>query len=81
MRFITPILFAAAAAYVGWQNGQHTDRVLVLPFLDVIAPATAGDAAAQGALTVQILFGLAVVFALWEGYRMMRDRQADDTPQ
>lgn len=80
MRFVTPILFAAAAAYVGWQNGQHTDRVLVLPFLDVIAPGTAGNAAAQGALSVQILVGLAVVFGLREGYRMMRDRRADGAP-
>jgi hypothetical protein len=78
MRFITPVLFAAAAVYVGWQNGQHTDRALVLPFLDIIAPGTTGNIAAQGALTVNILFGLAVVFGLWEIFRMMRDRQSDD---
>ncbi|MDP2314921.1 MAG: hypothetical protein Q8P41_18625 [Pseudomonadota bacterium] len=78
MRFLTPALFAAAAVYVGWQNAQHTDRALVLPFLDVVAPGTAGNVAAQGALSVNILWGLAAVFTLWELFRMRRDRKADD---
>lgn len=78
MRFITPLLFAAAAVYVGWQNAQYTDRALVLPFLEVLAPATKGDMAAQGALTVNLLWGLAAFFTTWELFRMFRDRKADD---
>ncbi len=78
MRFITPGLFAVAAVYVGWYNKQHTDRALVLPFLEELAPSTAGDMAAQGALTIKILFGLAIVFGLWEVVRMVQTRRADD---
>ena len=78
MRFVTPALFAAAAVYIGWYNAQHTDRALVLPFLDSLSPSVAGNMAAQGALTVQVFGGLALVFTVREVVRYFRSRGADD---
>lgn len=78
MRFVTPALFAAAAVYIGWYNAQHTDRALVLPFLDSLSPGLAGNMAGQGALTVQIFAGLAIVFTVREVVRALRSRGADD---
>lgn len=63
MRAFSPVLFFAAAAGVFWYNGQHTDRALVLPFMDVIDPGAASDPVRQGQLTVQILVGVGVVLA------------------
>jgi hypothetical protein len=80
MRFLTPVLFAAAAVYVGWFNGTHTDRTLVLPMLDLLDPSIASNPAAQGALTVKVLGGLAVVLALWEGVAFFRHRAAAPPP-
>jgi hypothetical protein len=80
MRFLTPVLFAAAGAWVAWSNAQHSDRVLVLPFLDALDPAVANDPAAQGALTVKVLLGLAAVFAVWDLVMWLRARRADGEP-
>ena len=66
MRFLTPVVFAGAAAYVGWFNAAHGDRALILPFLDALDPSVAGDPAAEGALTVKVLAGLALLFCAWE---------------
>ncbi|MFZ5475380.1 MAG: hypothetical protein ACOZNI_01285 [Myxococcota bacterium] len=74
MRFLTPLLFAGAGAWVWYYNGHHADSVLLLPMIDVIDPSTAGDMKAQGARSVQILFGLAVAFALWDTAMWLRAR-------
>ncbi len=76
MRFLTPVVFACAAAYVGWFNATHGDRALILPFLDVLDPSVVGDPAAEGALTVKVLAGLAVVFCAWELGRAALRRRA-----
>lgn len=73
MRFVTPVLFAAAGAWVAWNNSA-SDRILVLPFIDALAPSTAGNPAAQGAVTVAVLFGLAAVFAAWDAAMWWRSR-------
>ena len=77
MRFLTPILFAAAAVGVGMYNAQHTDRALVLPFLDVLDPAGANDPARMGMLTVQVLGGIAVIFGIWDGVSWLRSRRSE----
>lgn len=79
MRFVSPILFAAAAAYVAWYNGSHEGQVLMLPFMEVLSPATMGDPAAQGALSVNVLAGFAVLFAVLDLVQWLRARrQAED---
>lgn len=79
-RFLTPVLFAGAALYVANFNAQHDDRALMLPFMDVLSPAAAGDMHAQGALTVQVLSGLAAVFGLFAVVGFVRDRSRGDEP-
>ena len=66
MRFLTPALFLIAALYVRHTNAADPNRVLVLPFIDVVAPGSAGDPVAQGQATVTALFVLAGVFMAWE---------------
>lgn len=74
MRFLSPLLFAAAAAGVGWYNGQHADRALVLPFMDVLDATAANDPKRQGELTVLVFAGLAVALGVREGVRWARER-------
>lgn len=72
-RFLTPALFAGAAAYVAWYNGQHSDRALILPGADLLA----ADLPGQGAATVQILGGLAALFGVFAVVGYLRDRGSD----
>ena len=75
MRFFTPAFMFAAAAYVWWFNANHTDSVVMLPFVDSIVPSTKGDPAAQGEVSAWIFAGLGSVFfarALWSTLRSRR---------
>jgi hypothetical protein len=76
MRFLTPLLFAAAAGWVAWYNGQHADRAMVLPFVSALDPAAEGNPARQGELTVMVLGGLAVLLGAWDTVRWLQDRRA-----
>jgi hypothetical protein len=76
MRFLTPILFAAAGAWVLYYNGSHADSVLLLPMIDQIDPSTAGNPQAQGQRSAQILFALAGVFALWDTAMWLKARNS-----
>lgn len=73
MRFVSPVLFLAAAGGVSWYNGQHADRALVLPFMDVIDPGA--DALRQGELSVIVLIGVAVVLGVRDVLGALRARQ------
>lgn len=74
MRFLSPILFAAAAAGVAWYNAQQADRALVLPFMDLLDSSAANDPKRQGELTVLVLAGLAIALGVREGVRWARER-------
>ncbi len=74
MRFLTPVLFGAAAGWVYWYNAQHAGQAVVFPFVELLDPSAAGNPARQGELTVLLLGGMAVVLALWEGVRWARER-------
>ena len=78
MRFITPVFMFAAAAYVWWYNANHTGSVVMLPGMDVIAPSTKGDPAAQGEMSAWVFAGLGGLFlvrAIWGTVRENRLRR------
>lgn len=60
-RFLAPLLFLAAAGYVWWFNQNHTDRILLLPFIPLVKPSLEGDLRAQGELTAELLAGVGLV--------------------
>ena len=57
MRFVTPTFFLLAGVWVFWSNGEHPDRVLVLPFMDALTP----DVKEQGRITSVVCWSIAVV--------------------
>lgn len=65
MRFLTPVLFFAAAGYVQWFNTSHTDEVLMFPFIDVLYPDAAGDPHAMGEASAVLLAAIGMVSLLW----------------
>lgn len=81
MRFLTPILFFAAAAYVSWYNQNHVDRLILAYVFDILVPSSKGDPFTQGRLTVYALGGAGLVFLIrdivWT-LRIKRGVQKDD---
>lgn len=63
-RFITPILFFAAAGYVQHHNGQNSGSVIVFPFIDVIYPASKGDPQLMGQASIWVLVAMGVLTLL-----------------
>lgn len=60
MRWLTPIVLLAAAAYVHHHNGQG-QGIIALSFLDVVVPSVKGNPVAMGELTVKVLAGFGVL--------------------
>ena len=74
-RYLTPVLFFAAAGYVDWHNGQQSGSVLMFPFIDVLYPAAKGDPALMGRASVWLLIAIGVltlVYRLTEEWRYRR---------
>ena len=63
MRFVTPLGFLAAAAFVGWLNARDGVRVWALP-LEVVVPSLHGDPVGQGRATVGVFLVLGLVFGV-----------------
>jgi hypothetical protein len=76
MRFLTPLLFLAAAFYVRHNNATDPNHVLVLPGIDLVAPGTTDDPVGQGQATVTALFTLAGVFFVWDLWQARRATSA-----
>ena len=74
MRYITPILLIGASVAVHLYNAEHTDRVLLFPFIDVIVPATKGDLLAQGQASVYFLAGVGGLLLVVGLLRDIRER-------
>lgn len=64
MRFITPVLFLAAAGYVYWYNQNHLDRLVLAFVFDLLVPSSKGDLVAQGRYTVMTLAGVGVLYLI-----------------
>jgi len=75
MRFLTPLLFFAAAGYVFWYNDNHTGSVMMFPFMDVLFPSDAGKPHAQGENTVVLLGAIGLLSLLWQLSVSWRYRQ------
>ncbi|MFT4978733.1 MAG: hypothetical protein ACI8S6_004643 [Myxococcota bacterium] len=67
MRFLTPILFFAAAGYVYWYNGSQGEAVLMFPpfIIEVLYPDAAGDPHAMGEASVVLLVAMGLLTLLW----------------
>ena len=76
MRFITPILFFAAGAWVWWYNANHLDRVVLVHIFDWVAPSTKGDVALQGRLTAYLAFALGTAFLIRDLVWLARERRS-----
>jgi hypothetical protein len=71
MRFLTPILFFLAGGWVWWTNGQHPDRVVVLPFMDILSD----DVHEQGMYTAWVCWAIAAWFFLWDLLALLRKKR------
>lgn len=79
-RYLTPILFFAAAAYVDWHNTSQSGSVLMFPFIDLVYPAAKGDPVQLGKISVWMLVGigaLILTFRLTEEWRYRRQLRAN----
>lgn len=75
MKFLTPILFFAAAAYVHWHNTTQTGSVLMFPFIATIYPPAEGDPHEMGSASVVLLVALGAVTLLWSATAKLRYRR------
>lgn len=66
-RFLAPLLFLGAAGYVWWFNQNHTDRILLLPFIPIVKPSLEGDLHAQGEITAQFLAAVGLLLLVIAG--------------
>lgn len=90
LRYLTPLMFAAATAWMWHYNGTHDDSKLVLPLVDVIVPEAAGDPAALADASLIGAAGLtALVFVLtvvghardvWHRQRMRKTLEPKSKP-
>lgn len=64
LRFLGPLLFFAAAAYVHHYNGSHTDSALLFPLVGVL-PWVEG-LEAEKAWSVYVLAGIGSLWAVLE---------------
>lgn len=77
MRFVTPVLFLLAGFWVQNNNANHGDRILVLPFLDMVTT----DVHEQGQLTVYACFGIGGVLLVGNLLSMLFNRPPPLGPQ
>lgn len=76
-RYLSPLLFLSAGAYVWWFNANHADRALLFPFLPSLLPSLEGDLSAQGRVTAAFLLAIGGVLLLSALLRR-RPRQTED---
>lgn len=75
MKFLTPILFFAAAAYVHWHNTTQTGSVLMFPFIDIVYPPSKGNPHQMGSASVVLLAALGFVTLMWTATAEIRYRR------
>jgi len=71
MRFVTPVIFWLAGGWVWWTNQQSTDRVYMLPGMDLLTD----DRAEQGLYTAFLLIGIGTWFFLWDLVGVLRKKR------
>ena len=81
IRYLTPVVFLAAAAYVRWYDASHTASVLMLPFVTSLDGYK--DPVAAGDLSWKIIAGIGVFLlglTLVEDIRRRRGKDAEPPP-
>ncbi|MFT5586002.1 MAG: hypothetical protein ACI9VR_003598 [Cognaticolwellia sp.] len=76
MRFLPPIVFFVTAIVVHYLNTSRSDRVILFPMMDTLFPSTAGDLAAQGAASVNVLLAVGALTLAFAVFGTFRDRRA-----
>lgn len=75
MRFVTPSLFFATAAFLWIYNGRGGDDVLAFQFVPMFWPEAAGDPQRLSLGTIGIVMALGLVFLVRDGVRWARARR------
>jgi len=68
-RYAAAALFLGTGAFVLWHNSAYSDRVLVLPGIDLVLKSTKYDLDAQGRIsgyTFLVVGVLAMGWAIWK---------------
>jgi hypothetical protein len=76
VRFLPPIVFFVTAIVVHYLNTSRSDRVILFPMMDTLFPSTAGDLAAQGAASVNVLLAVGALTLAFAVFGTFRDRRA-----
>lgn len=77
VRYLPPIVFFVTSMVVHYLNTSRSDRVILFPMMDTLFPSTAGDLAAQGAASVQVLLAVGALTLVFAIVGTMRDRRAE----
>ncbi len=75
-RFVSPLLFLACGGFIWWHNASYSDRVLLIPGLDMVMPELAGDPGRQGELSAMIFGAVGFVLLLIAIWRHFTAREA-----
>ncbi len=70
-RFVSSILFLACGGFIYWHNASFSDRVLMIPGLEMVMPELAGDPSRQGEVSAMIFLAVGAIlfaFALWRHF-------------
>ncbi len=78
MRMMNSLLLLLMTGAVLGYNASHQNEAILLPGLDLLFPATKGDLAAQGRLTVYGMSGLTLFAALLDVRSLLRRRREED---
>jgi hypothetical protein len=74
-RYLVPAAFVAATIWVSWYNAGHADSKVMVPLVDVIFPAAAGNPQKLGERSVQVMAGVSAflfLLAVTEHVRALR---------
>jgi 4-amino-4-deoxy-L-arabinose transferase-like glycosyltransferase len=74
-RYLTPIIFFAAAGGASWYNSTHRDSQLLFPG-SWLVPGYENDTFAQGTLTPWVLAGIGALTLLYAVVVHVRDLRA-----
>lgn len=81
MRFVSPAIFFAVAAFVYWYNGRGGDDILVFPFITAIWPVAEGDPEklSQGSIGLIVAVGM-VLFVKDAVTIILKKKPSGDAP-
>lgn len=78
MRYLTPLLFAAATCWMWYYNATHDSSKLVLPLIDVVFPEVMNDPIALADRSFQaavVITGAVTVLTVLEHLRAIRQQR------